>query len=350
MKKRRSLKRFLVLLILLLLVAGGAWTGIWYIVSGRLITHVLAWEQARQAEGWTIRHDPPRRTGWPMAAGVALANVSLSGGSAYVPGGMRWAAGSITLALDIRHPNALSLAVTGRQVLTIDSGQPLAFQAKRFTGQAALLPGDRVGLMQFAAEDLLAAVPGQDPHQGQVRPASIARLAAALRFHAAADAKAPALAVAAEFHDIRLPPSHMAALGNPSLLAFDLAFSGPVPVQAAAASAAKNGAAWVRAGGSMTLNRFHLADGPLTLDAQGLFGLDSSLRPEGQVTVQARGLGPTLDRLAARHVMTVPEARAMIAVLGILTPASGTGVLAAPVTLHDGDVNLGPIPLLRLRP
>jgi len=200
--------------------------------------------------------------------------------------------------------------------------------------------------MQFAAEDLLAAVPGQGP----ARPASIARLAAALRFDAAADARKPALAVSAEFHNIRLPPSHMAALGDPSLLSFDFTVSGPVPAAASGAPAQQSRDAWARAGGRVTLNRFHLADGPLTLDAQGLFGLDSGLRPQGQATVQAHGLPAALDRLAAKHVMTVPEARAMIGMLAILTHPSGTRVLTAPVTLHDGDVNLGPIPLLRLRP
>lgn len=345
MKKRRSLKRFLVLFVLLLVLAGAAWTGVWYVVSGRLISHVLAWEQARQAEGWTIRHDPPRRTGWPMAAGVALGTVSLSGGGAYLPGGVTWSAASVTLALDIRHPNDLSLAVSGRQTLGLGGGQPLVFQASRFTGQAALLPGDRLGLIQVAAEDLLAAVPGHTR-----RPASIARLAAALRFDGTADAKTPALTVAAEFHDLHLPPSHMAALGDPSLLSFDLAVSGPLPPQAVSSSAAANGAAWARAGGRLTLNIFHLADGPLTLKAEGLFGLDSTLRPEGQVKVQARGLAPALDRLAAKHVMTVPEARAMVAMLGLLTHATGSDTVTVPVTLHDGDVNLGPIPLLRLRP
>jgi hypothetical protein len=346
MKKRRSLKRFLILLVLLLVLAGGAWTAIWYVVAGRLIAHEADWEQARQAEGWTIRHDPPRRTGWPMAAGMALGNLSVSGGGAYLPGGVSWTAASVTLALDIRHPNDLSLAVSGRQTLAVGGGAPLAFQARRFTGQAALLPGDRLGLMQFAAEDLLAAV----PRQRSARPASIARLAAALRFDPAADAKAPALAVAAEFHDIHLPASHMAALGDPSLLSFDFTVTGPVPEAVPGVPAVQSGAAWARAGGSMTVNSFQLADGPLTLAAQGRFGLDSGLRPQGQAKVQARGLAPALDRLAAKKVMTVPEARAMIAMLGILAPASGPGVLTAPVTLHDGDVNLGPIPLLRLRP
>ena len=198
MKKRRSLKRFLVVLLLLLAVAGAAWTGLWYLVSGRLIAHVLTWEEARRAEGWTISHAPPRRAGWPMAAGVRLAGLSVSGGRAYLPGGVTWTAGGLTLALDIRHPNALFLGATGRQSLVLGQGPALTFQAKRFTGRAALLAGDRLGLMQFEVRGLLAGWP---TGAGR-KPVAIHHLAAAVRVDGGADAAGEAVALAAELHGI----------------------------------------------------------------------------------------------------------------------------------------------------
>lgn len=345
MKMRRSLKRFLGLLLLLLLLVGGAWTGVWYVVSGRLIAHASAWEEARRAEGWTIRHDPPRRTGWPMAAAVAFDHLSVSGGRAYLPGGLSWTAASLTVALDIRHFNALSFAVSGRQSLGFAGHPPLTFQAKRMRGQAALLPGDRLGVVQMDAEGVLAAIPGARPEA-----ASIGRLDAAMRYDGTAAAQGQALALAAEFHDIHLPPSHLAALGDAPLLAVDLAFSGPVPAHAAQSSAEANAAAWRRAGGRMTLNRFRLVQGPLTLAAQGRFGLDTAGRAEGQAQLRAEGMAPALTRLAARHVMTAAEARSMTAMLGLIDQAKGGQASALPVTLHDGIVKLGPIPLLRLEP
>lgn len=347
MKTRRSLKRFLILLVLLLVVVAAGWTGAWYVVSGRLIAHEAAWEEARRAEGWTIRHDAPRRTGWPMAAGVAFDDLSVSGGQAYLPGGLAWTATSLTLALDIRHPNELSLAVSGRQSLSLAGRPPLAFQARRMRGAAALLPGDRLGLMQGEAEGVLAAV----PVGGKPAAASIARLALAAQFDGGAGAGAPALLLAGELHGIHLPPSHIAALGNPAQLAFDLAFSGPVPARAAQSSAEANAAAWSRAGGRMTLRRFHLQDGPLTLEAEGGFALDADLQIGGQVQARAQGLDQTLTRLAEAGVMTAPEARSMAAMFGLLAHATGQGAaLALPVSLHDGKVSLGPIPLLHLRP
>jgi len=351
MKMRRRLKRFLGLLLLLLLLVGGAWTGVWYVVSGRLIAHAAAWEEARRAEGWTIRHDPPRRTGWPMAAAIAFDHLSISGGRAYLPGGLSWTAASLTVALDIRHFNALSFTVSGRQSLGFAGHPPLTFQAKRMRGQAALLPGDRLGLVQMDAEGVLAAIPGA--HRPEA--ASIGRLDAALRYDGTATAQGQAMAFAAEGHDIHLPPSHLAALGDAPLLAVDLAFSGPVPPHAAQSSAEANAAAWRRAGGSMTINRFRLVQGPLRLTAQGRFDLDTAGRPEGQGQLRAEGVAPALSRLAARHVMTASEARAMTAMLSLLDQAErgqadGGAGAALPLALHDGIVKLGPIPLLRLEP
>lgn len=346
MKTRRSLKRFLVLLLLVLLVMGGVWTGVWYVVSGQLIAQAAAWEEARQAEGWTIRHAPPRRTGWPMAASVAFDDLSVSGGRAYVPGGVTWTAGSLTVGRDVRHLNALSFTVSGRQSLARAGRAPLVFQARRMRAQAELRPGGGIGLVQAAAEGVLAAVPGPRAPQA----AEIGRLAAAARFDGTAGPGAAALALAAEFHDITLPPSHLAALGNPSLLAFDLSLSGPVPAQAPQSSAEANAAAWQRAGGAMTLNDFRLVQGPLTLAGQGRFTLDTAGRVQAEATVRAKGTAPALARLAARQVMTAAEARAMTAMLDLFAQAHGGDGAGLPVSLHDGNVNLGPIPLLRLRP
>ncbi|GAB0118360.1 DUF2125 domain-containing protein [Acidisoma sp. 7E03] len=346
MKMRRSLKRFLVLLLLVLLVMGGVWTGVWYVVSGQLITQAAAWEAARQAEGWTIRHAAPRRTGWPMAASVTFDDLSVSGGRAYLPGGFTWTAASLTVGRDIRHLDALSFTVTGRQSLARAGGAPLVFQARRMRAQAALRPDGGIGLIQAAAEGVLAAASG--PHGPQA--AELGQLAAAARFDGTAGPGTAALTLAAELHDLRLPPSHLAALGDASLLAFDVSLSGPVPARAAQSSAEANAAAWRRAGGGMVLNRFRLVQGPLRLDARGRFGLDDSGRLQAETQVQAEGVEPALTRLAARHVMTAAEAHAMAGMLALMTQAQGGDGFGLPVSLHDGNVNLGPIPLLRLRP
>ncbi|MCB8882519.1 DUF2125 domain-containing protein [Acidisoma cellulosilytica] len=316
MSKRRRFRRSLAVLILLVLVLVGGWTGAWYLLAGRLADHLASWESQAQAAGFTIRHDPPVRTGWPMAAGIRLTNVSVQVSRSYLPGGGVWQAGQVTLALDIRHTGNLFIGIDGRQSVTLGQNPPIAFQAQTMTALAALLPGDRLGLIRGNASAILAAWPAGS---GKVQPVSIASIAAAL------NAAGPDLTLAAQLHDIGLPRSHMAALGNPAFLSFDTVVSG-LPAKP-----------------SLTLRAFHLDDGPLTLNATGQFDLAADRKLQGMVNVTAQGLDQAMLTLAEAKVMTKPEARAMTAVASLVMAPNR----AAPLILDDGLVRLGPIPLFR---
>jgi hypothetical protein len=336
MSKRRRLRRSLAVLILLVLVLGAGWTGLWYVVAGRLADHVLAWEQQQRAAGWAISHGAPTRTGWPMAAGIALPGIAVSGGGRYLPGGIAWQAGSLTVALDIRHPNDLFLGIAGRQSVRIGGGPPLPFQAARMIGRIALLPGERPGLMQLHATNLLAALAAGG---GPPEALSIADIAAAMQADGAADANGNALLAAATLSGIGLPPRLIPGLGGTvQTAAFDAALSGP----------AATAAAWQQAGGSLTLRALHLVDGGLTLDGQGRFQLDPALRPSGSLSLAATGLGAAIDRMVHAGVLSRPAALAITAMLGLMMRPPDPAMLQAPLTLLRGVVSLGAIPLVRL--
>jgi hypothetical protein len=337
----------LAVLFLLLILLGAGWTGLWYVVAGRLAAHVAAWEQQERAQGWTIAHGTPRRVGWPMAAGITLPDVALSGGAQYLPGGVAWQAGSVTLALDIRHPNALFIGVDGRESLKVAGGQTMPFQASKFIGRMALLPGDRPGLVQLHAMALLVALKKAD---GTPEPLSIADLAAAVQADGTAAAQANALVAAATLTNVGLPPDLLPGFARTlQTAAFDIALSGPVPPGGAAAeSPAATAAAWQKAGGSLALRLLHVADGRLTLDGQGRFQLDAFLRPAGSMTVTVAGLDETLDRLAKNGVLSRPEAIAITAMLGLMMRPPEPQLLQAPLSLRAGLVSLGAIPVVRL--
>jgi hypothetical protein len=339
MSKRRSLRRSLAVLILLLILLGAGWTGLWYFVAGRLAADVTAWEQQERAEGWTITHGTPRRAGWPMAAGITLPGVSVSGGVRYLPGGVAWQAGSVTLALDIRHPDALFIGVEGRQSLAVAGGPAVPFQATKFIGRMALRAGDRPGLIQLHATGLLAALKRAD---GTPEPLSIADLAAAVRADGTADAQSEALVAAARMTDVALPPNLVPGFARTlQTAAFDLALSGPVPPGGTAA-------AWQKAGGSLGLRLLHVVDGRLMLDGEGRFQLDASHRPAGSMTLTVAGLDETLDRLARNGVLSRQAVIAITAMLGLMMRPPEPQLLRAPLSLRAGLVSLGAIPVLRL--
>lgn len=316
MSKRRRFRRAFLVLILLLLVLAGGWTGVWYLLAGRLADRLALWDQQAQAAGFTIHHDAPVRTGWPMAAGIRLTHVTVQADDATLPGGVTWQAAQVTLARDIRHAGDLFIGVDGRQSLAIGARAPIAFQAKKMAALAAMLPSGGLGLIQGSATAILVAWPAGP---GRVQPVSISAMAAALQ------SQGDATVIAAQLHDIGLPPSHMAALGTPSLLAFDGVIAG---------SAAER---------RLDLRTFTLADGPLTLKAAGQFTQAAGLRPQGSLAVTATGFDQALLKLAAAKVMTAAEARAMTAVASLVMPPNHPATL----TLHDQHVSLGPIPLFR---
>jgi hypothetical protein len=346
MRKRPRFGRFLAVLPLLVILLAAGWTGLWYVLAGRVAAQVLAWEQQQRALGWIITQGPPRRSGWPLAAGVTLPGIRVSGGAQWLRGGLVWQADALKLAVDIRHLSDLYWGVTGRQTLTFGQGPAIPFQATRFAGQLVLAPSGRPGLFQLHEAGLVAALRAAD---GSAQRLSIATMDAAAAADGTADATADALVVAARMTGLDLPPHSLPGLG-PSLpsLAFDLALSGPVPEQSATPDPTAVTKAWRDAGGSLALRKLHLAAGPLTVDGQGRFQLDAFLRPEGMVALRLAGLDAMLAGLADDGTLTRPEATAIRAMLGLMMRPGGSDVLEAPVSLREGVVGLGAIPLLRL--
>lgn len=316
MSKRRRFRRFVAVLILLLLVLAGGWTAIWYLVAGQLADRLASWERSATAAGITIRHDPPVRTGWPMAAGIRLTHVSVQGGDAYLPGGGSWQADQVVLAQDIRHVHDVFIGIDGRQSVTLGHRPPIAFQAQKMAALGALLPGGGLGLVQGSASAILAAWPAGG---GRVQPVTIASVAAAV------NADDASLTVAAQLHGVGLPRSHIAALGNPALLSFDAVVAGTARDP------------------RLTLRAFTLEDGPLVVKATGRFDRAIDRKPRGKLAVTATGLEQGLQRLAVGKVMTMAEARALGGVAALVMAPNRP----ASLSLDDGLVRLGPIPLFR---
>jgi hypothetical protein len=107
---------------------------------------------------------------------------------------------------------------------------------------------------------------------------------------------------------------------------------------------------WRAAGGKLEIQALSLVWGELSLNGHGTLVLDRELRPEGRITTRVRGLPKTLDRLADAGVIKRNVAATIKFALLALAGAGGNGEMVVPVTLRDGSLYLGPVPLLRLSP
>jgi hypothetical protein len=91
--------------------------------------------------------------------------------------------------------------------------------------------------------------------------------------------------------------------------------------------------------------------GPLNLDGSATVALDEHMQPMGAGTARIAGYAATLDALVATHVINARAALAAKAVLGLMarTPADGGApVVEVPLTLQDGALSVGRIPLGRM--
>ncbi|WP_158806622.1 MULTISPECIES: DUF2125 domain-containing protein [unclassified Acidisoma] len=346
MRRRRPLRRVLAGLILLVLLAVAGWTGAWLWVADRMNTHLAAWEAEQRSAGWTIAHGTPTRAGWPFAAALILPDLNIVGPQNMVPGGITWTADRLTLALDIRHPDDLYLAATGRQTLAIAGSGPIPFAAERLVAHAALQPGGAPTAATFRARQLLAAFPNAAATPSSL---AIADMVGTLSVDRSAGRDRAAIAMLVSASDIDLPEKNGLGLGRRvAALAGAVGISGPTAMPGGAPMTL---AAWRDSGGSLDLRLLRLDYGPLAASGEGQISLGATLQPEGTARLHATGVDAAIEYLIHSHVLKRPAATALRAMLGLLISPSASATPSAlnvPLTLKSGAVSLGSVPVLRV--
>src|SRR5690606_19684738 len=111
---------------------------------------------------------------------------------------------------------------------------------------------------------------------------------------------------------------------------------------------------WRDSGGVIEFETVALHWGALRLSGDGTLTLDKQYRPLGAMAGQIRGVDAGIDALVAAGKMTLDDAAAAKAVLGMIAqqdPADGEPgepYLPLPLTAQDGRLSIGPVALFGL--
>jgi hypothetical protein len=334
------LRRFLILVVAIPVVAVIADTGLWFLATSRLEAGVHQWVSDARSQGWIVEAGPPARGGWPLAAEVSFPDVTVNGVGPGLPLPLTWRVERVRITLALAHPRDLVVGGEGAQHLRFGTGP-----AVPFTGDTVELvtPLGRVGSTALQAVNLRLGEPGAASPEGGLTVATLVAHGGAEESGFRFDLDAVTVGLPQSYPWLFGP--RLASLSVQGLL------HGPLPASVAMTPAAA-ARAWRDGGGALDLRQVALDWGPLKGSLTGTFGLDGDLQPMGATTFRVDDYQAVLNTLAQSGRITRQAAMAATAVISLIGHASDQGQGGAsaelPLKLQDRTLSLGRIPLAHM--
>ncbi|MBL8707126.1 MAG: DUF2125 domain-containing protein [Rhodospirillales bacterium] len=343
MPRLRTLIPIVSAIVIVAILGGyGAW---WFTLAGRVENGVARWAAERRAEGWTVKHEPIQRGGFPFSLDLTMPRPELARGDALAWKGEMltasakpWAIQDVTLGFPGAHKLALPL-----------DGRARPLDATLGTGRLDLRYDGR-GRAEAGALDV-KELNARFTDNGEQIAASLVR--GVMKRHAGAAPQGSALPVSLEtdtrIENLRLPPRLSGLLGTDvALLALLANVIGPMPQATSAAAMAQ----WRDAGGYLEVKEFQLTYGRLQIQAAGNVRLDAQLQPVVQLDSKVRGADALVDALVVDRQLSFAEGllgKAGLMALSRQDETGGPPYLRLAITVRDGNrIYLGPVRVGRL--
>jgi hypothetical protein len=318
------------------------------------------WAAQATSHGWRIAGGrgsvcPCETTGWPFAATIIVPDASLAGGERFVPGGVSWSAGSLSLSVALLHPFTLSAVFEGQQTMRVSHAPTITFQAASMT---ASVPFGRA--MPIQAQLQASGIAGGIKGSHHPQDLRLDRLRLSL---AELTGGKPGVSgkLDISMHGVGLPDIIRWPLGgfvsradaslilaSPPMPFWD---TQPAPDGGDARAQAE---AWRDGNGLLTARGLYLHWGPLTLAGSADLRLDDRLQPAGTGTADVAGTEQALRALSDAGLVPpglAITAAAVLAVMPHVTIARDHDSVPAvrlPFVLRNSTLSVGQIPLVQV--
>lgn len=348
--RHRAGRRFRVALASSLLLASmlvGLDTLMWFRLEHMLDQRLDRFSNSARTSGWRFGAHAGERGGWPLSATLTLVRPALKGTLPLVPGSIEWSGDRVVLGLSPLHPHRVTITATGIQSLSLirDGEAPAVL---RFWGARIALhvPPDpeplRVAHYRLDAEALHVASPGAGPDDiAQVAQAT-GRLEWQPRGNAPADDADPGTrhdpyaSLSLDLRDVALPAR--------------LRASGRVVQRATLRMVLAGNPAAVRL---RTTGHLHLAEASLDWgDSAAAIAGDATLdvggRANGAFELALTRPDPALRQMGETGLIGPGTSTMLREVIGLIAASQQGPRVHLPLTLRDGLLSLGQIPLLQI--
>lgn len=343
---------------LFVLVAIGAWTAYWFFLAGQVRTQTEAFVARQAEEGVTIAYTSFDIGGFPYRIEATIDNLTVA--APRQPGkpaiavpklvvlGLPWnpnlvvarAEGEMVArwydARGTEQRAALNAASTGLSV-GLSGGQPqrLAISFDRPRIESTALAGPiSAKLFEIHSRRLEGGpVPAREGASGTSPTAPVSA------------------ELALDGEELVLPAAPDAALGATiQSFGYTLGLAGPLPTPGG--DPRDMAMAWAQGGGTLELSRGETRWGALNVTMTGSFSLDGEARPIGALSGRIGGLDKLIDAAVESGRMAPGQGASVKKALGALGFISrdAEGRVPFALSLQDGKVLLGPVPVGDVRP
>ena len=320
----------------------------WRVATAQLSTGADRWIADARRQGWVVTEQERVRGGWPFAAELAIAGPQVAGGDAMLPGGLRWSAQRLVLAVSVFHPTRLALAALGQQRLRLSGLPDLAFTGARLAASLKLW-GSASALAQIDAEAVSGGIAGSR-HPDDVQVASLQLRVSAVGEPLTGGAW-PSATLAIHAAGIGLPDTGQWPLGAlVAELGGTLALHSPSAGPTGPSDLENQARAWRDGGGRLDAHALKLRWGRLGLAADAALTLDRRLQPAGSGNADLSGSQATLAALSGAGVITPGLAATAGAMLAFMPRAPGdASAVRLAFRLRDDIVSVGEIPVFQVK-
>lgn len=318
-----------------------AYIGFWFYAAGELRDGSLAWIEARQSEGMTVKYVRLDIGGFPFALKLHVEGPAIAAPSAPTPWG--WEGEALEAVMRPWSPHRFTVTVPGEHglMLTVD-GEPHIYrgQAGRAAGQFSY-DGNQLRTATIELADVKVTEPATRQNWALDR----ATLDGEMPPREEATHRTPVLDLRLHVAGLNLPDQIQMPLGN-DLTELEIAATllGPIADGPLSDSLTK----WRDDGGTVDVRRLSAKYGPLALNADGTLALDGGLQPVGAFTARVEGFFETVDALRVRGIIRAADAVTAKMILGVLVKRNGNGRsgLSIPMSIQDRHLFAGPVPLI----
>lgn len=349
-------KRY-VYLVLFVLVAIGAWTAWWFYLAGQVRDRTSDWIAQQAAQGVEIAYTDFDIGGYPYRLEVQIENLTMSGPR--LPGRPAAAIPHVTVLGLPWNPNLVMASLTGPGEFRWTDPRGVEQRATANATSAAISVGLERGQPQRLAvsfADLrVEATTAPEPVTARLFEIHARRLNGGEA--PASGEQSPTAPLAAELaidgENMRIVTGGDQPLGpDIERLGLTLGLAGPLPQTVPGRGQREMIAAWAQAGGTLEISRADAKWGSLDLTTKGSFTVDDQLRPLGSISGRIGGLEPLIDAAVARGQMNAGQADSVKQALNALgfIARDAQGRIPVSVTIQDGKVMVGPVPVGQVGP